>query len=282
MNLAIVTDSTCDLSAEKLQEIDVRRVPLYVRFKDEMHKDWIDINPRDVVEGVQAGAATPTTSQPSPQDFENVYTEAASEGADEILCITISSELSGTYQSANLAKDKAGVPVTVVDSQTASLGLGALVLRAAAMRDEGKNTQEIVQELERIKRNSQILFTVGTLEFLQRGGRIGKARALLGSLLNIKPILGLEEGKIIPVGKARGAKKALKEMVDYAQEFARSHSGTPTIHFLHVQDEAAAHDLRQALKEAGLSFTDAGTAEIGAVIATHVGPGTYGFFIYVD
>lgn len=282
MNLAIITDSTCDLSAEKLKEIKVRRVPLYVRFKDHMYKDWIEIQPKDIVEGVKAGAATPTTSQPSPQDFENTYREAVAHGADEILCITISSELSGTYQSAHLAKDKAGVPVTLVNSQTASLGLGALVLRAAAMRDEGKSTQEIVQELERIKRNSQILFTVGTLEFLQKGGRIGKAQALVGSLLNIKPILGLEAGKIVPVGKARGAKKALKEMVDHAQEFARTHSGRATVHFLHVQDEEAANSMRQALKEAGLSFTDAGAAEIGAVIATHVGPGTYGFFIYAD
>jgi DegV family protein with EDD domain len=281
MKLAIITDSTCDLGADVLEQLKVKRVPLYVHFQDKTYKDWLEISPADIIAGVKAGASTPSTSQPSPQDFEDAYKAVVQEGAEEILCLTISSELSGTYQSANLAREKAGVPVTVFDSRLTSGALGVMVKRAAALRDEGKSVPEIVQELERIKKTNRTLFTVASLEFLQKGGRIGKASALLGGLLNIKPILGLNDGKIEPVAKARGSKKALKEMVEQVRSFAEQH-GEPIIHFLHVQEESAATTLRDAVREAGIAFKDGGVAEIGAVIAAHVGPGTYGFFMYTE
>ena len=281
MKLAIITDSTCDLGFETLEAIKVEAVPLYVHFKGETFKDWLEISPADIIKGVKEGAETPTTSQPSPQDFEEAFKRAVDGGAEEILCIVISGELSGTHQSANLAKEKAGVPVTLIDSRSGSLGVGAMVRRAAEMREQGKGLGDIIAEIDRIKANNRILFTVATLEFLQKGGRIGKASALLGSLLNIKPILGLEDGKIVPVAKARGSKKALKEMVAQVQDFATKH-GKPIIHFLHVQDPGAAEAMQNAVKEAGVEFEVGSAGEIGAVIAAHVGPGTYGFFMYSE
>ncbi|MGL4610110.1 MAG: DegV family protein [Trueperaceae bacterium] len=282
MKLGIITDSTCDLRAEELTRLGIERVPLYVNFKGGMHKDWLEINPKDIIEGVAAGAAMPSTSQPSPQDFENAYKKVIDAGADSILCITISSGLSGTFQSANVAKANVNVPVTVFDSRAASIGSGSMVKQAVVMRDSGASLEAIVKALEHIRDTNFVLFTVDTLNFLQKNGRIGRAQALLGGLLNVKPLLSVKEGKVEPVGRARGTKKAIKELVDQIQTYRQTHTGDLVISFLHVQDPPAANVLHEAVKEAGISFKDAGTYEIGAVIATHVGPGTFGMYMHTE
>lgn len=282
MKLGIVTDSTCDLNAEELKRLGVERVPLYVNFKGGMHKDWLEITPKDIIEGVAGGAAMPSTSQPSPQDFENAYKKVMADGADTILCITISSGLSGTFQSAHVAKANVSIPVTVFDSRAASVGLGDMVKKAVTMRDAGVDLESITQALEHIRDTNFVLFTVDTLDFLQKNGRIGRAQALLGGLLNLKPLLSVKEGKVEPVGRARGTKKAIRELVDQIQNYKQSHSGEMVITFLHVQDVPAAETLRQAVSEAGITFKDGGTYEIGAVIATHVGPGTFGMYTHTE
>ncbi len=282
MNLAIITDSTCDLPESELQHLGVERVPLYVNFKGEVYKDWLEIGPKEIAEGVKGGADMPTTSQPSPQDFTDVYKKAVEGGADEILCITISSELSGTYQSANVAKESVNVSVHVFDSQAASVGIAMLLQRAVKMRDEGQAIDAIMSEMERIRDQSLLRFTVGSLDFLQKNGRIGGAQALLGGLLKIKPILGLVKGRVEPVGRVRGEKKARAEIVSQVQERARQEGGTPVIYFLHIQNPDAARELKEQLEGTGLQFRDAGTYEIGAVIASHVGPGTYGVYLYTE
>jgi DegV family protein with EDD domain len=283
MPLAIVTDSTCDLSAQELADLDVRRVPLYVHFQGETFKDWIEITPSELMRGIEGGAATPTTSQPTPEDFAEAYREAVAAGADEILVVTISEALSGTYQSATLAGKDAPAPVTVFDSRNASIGAAMLVQRAAAMRDAGRSAEEIVAELTALREHMLLTFTVGTLDFLQKGGRIGRASALLGSLLNIKPLLTLDDGVVASAGRARGAKKALKEMVDHlVAHRAANPEGELVVSFLHIEDEAAAERLRDALRDVGLEFRDVGTDELGAVIGVHVGPGTYGYYAAID
>jgi len=282
MNFAIITDSTCDLPKEVLESMKVERVPLYVSFEGKTHKDWEEITPEVIVKGVQSGSNLPTTSQPSPQDFEAVYREAIEGGAEHILVLTISSELSGTYQSASIAADSVDVPVTVFDSRAASVGLGNMVELAARMRDEGKSAEDTVKQLERVRETSLPFFTVATLEFLQKGGRIGRASALLGSLLNIKPILSLEDGKIIPSGKARGNKKAVAEMIANVRRHLEKYPGKPYITFLHVTDREAGEKLRQAVEQAGIEYDGGELYEVGAVIASHVGPGTYGMYLYVQ
>ncbi|HEX7022174.1 MAG TPA: DegV family protein [Trueperaceae bacterium] len=278
--LAIVTDSTCDLNAETLQSLNVARVPLSVHFQGKTYKDWLEITPRQIIEGVQAGAGTPTTSQPSPQDFETAYRDTIAAGAEEILCLTLSSEISGTYQSATLAAASAEVPVTVFDSRAASLGLGGMVIEASRMRAAGFSLADILQAIEHIRDSNYALFTVAGLEFLQKGGRIGRASALLGSLLNIKPLLAFQDGRIEPVGRARGAKKALRELVNQLRAYQSSHPGRLIAYFIHVEDEAATETLRREMEAAGLEFENAGTYEIGAVIASHAGPGTYGVYVH--
>ena len=282
MSLAIITDSTSDLRPDELEALDVRRVPLYVSFKGETHRDWIDIQPETIIAGVEAGADLPTTSQPSPQDFETAYREAIEAGADEILVLSISSELSGTYQSAMLAKNEIDVPVTVFDSRSASMGLGAMVKTACRMRDEGASVDAILEAVAYLRDTNYLLFTVGSLDFLQKGGRIGAASAFVGGLLNIKPILSLEDGLLAPVTRARGAKKALREIVTRLQEYRDAHEGTMVVDFLHIQDVDDIDALRTALDETGMDYVDGGVHEFGAVIASHVGPGCYGLYAHLE
>lgn len=282
MKLAIITDSTCDLTRSELDDLDVQRVPLYISFQDSTYRDWEDITPADIIAGVTEGADLPTTSQPSPQDFVAAYRRAVEAGAEQILCLTISAELSGTYQSANLAREEVAVPVTVIDSRGASLGLGDMVKKAAELRERGASLETIVGALEHIRDSNFVLFTVATLEFLQKGGRIGRAGALLGSLLNIKPILTLKEGRIEPLGRARGNKKALRELVSQVQAYRRDHPGELVINFLHIQDAEAARTLKEEIEAAGIAYSGGEIYEIGAVITSHVGPGTYGLYLHTE
>ncbi len=281
MKLAIVTDSTCDLTTEQLSDLKVHRVHLYVAFKGETHRDWIDITPKVIIEGVKAGADLPTTSQPSPEDFTTAYKAAVADGAEQILVITISSAISGTLQSANIAAESAGVPVTVFDSKQASMGIAHLVRVAAGMRDEGAKLEDIIPTLERVRDSMQVVFAVDTLDFLLKGGRVSRASALIGGMLNIKPLLTLDDGKIVPAARARGTKKAIAELVARVKAHAAKFPGPLVLDFLHSQDPAAAETLKRAVSDAGVQYEGGDVYEIGAVIASHVGPGTFGYYAHV-
>jgi len=282
MKLAIVTDSTCDLRQAKLEEIQVYRTPLYVNFKGGVHKDWIEITPMEIIEGVQAGADMPKTSQPTPADFEATFNEAIAAGAEQILCITLGSDLSGTYQSATIAADLVSVPVTVFDSRFVSMGVAAMVIRASEMRAEGSSLDDIVKVLEGIRDNGKLCFTVANLDFLQKGGRVGRASALIGGLLNIKPILSIQDSAVEPLGRARGSKKALKMMLAEIENFTKENTGQVVLRHVYVGDESVLNDIRDALAKSDLNVDDRGGYEMGAVVACHGGPGTYGFFLHTE
>ncbi len=277
MKLAIITDSTSDLQAAELERLDVRRVPLYVTFRGQTVRDWLDIGPADIVAGVAAGAELPTTSQPSPEDFAEVYRQELRSGADAILVITLSTDVSGTYQSATLAAESVDADVRVFDSRVACLGHGAMARTASRLRAAGASLDDILEAMAHIRDNTFIAFTVATLEYLQKGGRIGRAGALVGSLLNIKPILTMEEGRVAPLTRARGMKRALQEMVSRFEAFAAAHPDEHlTLDYIHVQDADAIDGLRRAVEASGVRVEVTGTYEIGAVIASHVGQGTFG------
>lgn len=280
MSLAIITDSTCDLPKSELDTLGVIRVPLTINFQDENHLDWEQITPADIFAGVAAGADLPTTSQPSPEAFAEKYRQAAADGATEILVITISSELSGTYQSAVLAQQGSEVPVTVFDSRAASVGSSHLVKRAAELRARGLGVAAIVPELESVRDSNFVQISVGGLEYLQKGGRLGKASALIGGLLNIKPILTLTDGKITVAGKARGTRKAMAEMVENVKAHVATQNGTLYMTFLHAQDAEAAAQLKALVDAAGITYAGGDVYEIGAVVAAHVGPGTRAVYMY--
>lgn len=281
MKLAIITDSTSDLSKDELQRLQVEAVPLHVNFKGKSWLDWAEISPADIIAGVQGGAGLPSTSQPSPAEFSAAYERAVAAGAEAILVITISSKISGTFQSANIAAEGAGVPVTVFDSLAASLGHGEMVRVAARKRGEGTSLDDIVTAITKIRDTNFVIFTVGTLEFLQKNGRIGRASALLGGLLNVKPLLTLDNGVVGPLTRARGMKKAQQEMVDRFKAYAAAQSGPVVLNLIHVQDLPLAEGLRKAIDEAGIKYEFAGYSEIGAVIASHTGPNTFGLYAHV-
>ncbi len=280
MRLSIITDSTCDLTADELKALDVEAVPLHVHFQGQTFKDWLEIDPARIIAGVAAGAGMPSTSQPSPAEFAAAYARAAAAGADEVLVITISSGISGTYQSAVIAKEGVGLPVTVFDGQAASLGHGEMVRVASRLRAEGADLATITRALERIRDTNFVVFTVATMDYLQKNGRIGKASAFLGSLLNVKPLLTLDGGKVGPLSRARGIKKAQQEMVERFAAYVAAAKGAVVLNLIHVQDPPAAERLRAAIDEAGIGYSFGGYHEIGAVIASHVGPNTFGLYTH--
>ncbi|GAA6755410.1 DegV domain-containing protein [Thermus sp. 2.9] len=278
MKVALVTDSTADLPKPLRERLGIRVVPLYVHLGGRVYRDWEEITPEEVFQKVREGTAFPTTSQPSPEDFMKAYGEALQE-ADHVLSVHISSKLSGTVQSAELAAQEFPGRVTVFDSQAASLGIGMMVLRAHELLAQGQALSEVLEELKRIRQDHFVRFSVATLEFLRRGGRIGGAQALLGTLLGIKPILTLKEGRVEAVGRARGERKAREEIV---KDFRAWGEGRKRIRafFLYSAEEQAVRELKAMVLASGLPVEEALVSELGAVIASHTGPGTYGFYAY--
>lgn len=281
MKLAIITDSTSDLSAEELSSLGVEAVPLHVHFKGSTFLDWLEINPAEIIAGVEAGADLPSTSQPSPQEYAGAYQRAIDAGAEQILVICISANMSGTFQSATIAVEETAVPVTVFDSLAASLGHGEMVRVASKMRAAGADLSAIMGALAIIRDSNFLVFTVATLDFLVKNGRIGRASALVGGLLNIKPLLTLVDGVVGPLTRVRGMKKAQQEMVDRFKAYVDGAAGAVVLNLLHVQDLPAAQRLREAIDAAGITYEFGGFHEIGAVIASHTGPQTYGLYTHV-
>ena len=273
MTIAIVTDSTSDLSPEVAAQYNITVVPLYVLFDGKMHRDGLEITATQLIQGIKAGKKLPSTSQPSPAEFASVFREAL-RGADQVVSVNISGQLSGTVGSARLAAQEFGDRVVVVDSRTVSLSLGMMAVRAAKLAQAGKSAAEIVRELEQVSGRNDLRFTVGTLEFLKANGRIGGAAALLGGLLNIKPILAIREGRVDSAGRVRGPKKALQDLADHVRKYAAQHGGARVAFVKTPGGEASIQELRAALSD--VPFMDLGDHQFGTVIATHAGPGTFG------
>lgn len=273
MTIAIVTDSTSDLSPEVAAQYNITVVPLYVLFDGKMHRDGLEINSSELIHGIKGGKKLPSTSQPSPAEFASVFREAL-RGADQVVSVNISGQLSGTVGSARLAAQEFGDRVVVVDSRTVSLSLGMMAVRAAKLAQAGKSAAEIVRELEQVSGRNDLRFTVGTLEFLKANGRIGGAAALLGGLLNIKPILVVKNGRVEAGGRARGSKKAVQDIVEHTRKFVEEHGGARVAFLSTVEGEPLMEEIRAGLS--GVNFEDFGSYQIGAVVATHAGPGAAG------
>jgi DegV family protein with EDD domain len=280
MKIGIVTDSTADINPDffALRE-NVVMVPLTVHFGTEVYKDWTEMPPDrffpKMVESV-AAQILPKTSQPPAGDFAAVYKDLA-KTCDHIISIHISSKLSGTMQSAKSAvgmlKDPA---ITLVDSEVASVLLGAIVIRLVEKRDAGASLEELIRFTNEAKEWGKIFFSVETLKYLEKGGRIGKAQAMLGSLLNVKPILTLEDGVVAPKSKASGVTKAMKEIARLLkEEIARRPAGMETrISIGSAYSPATLAKLETALREEGIDLPVQKT-EIGSVIGVYVGPGAF-------
>jgi DegV family protein with EDD domain len=224
----------------------------------------------------------PTTSQPSPVEFVDVYKRIAEEdGPDvKIVSIHLSSALSGTYQSAVLARSmlEGEIDVTIIDSKSASYGIGALVVAAAEAANDGRSVDEIVRLVQKMRDNFYIFFLLDTLEYLRKGGRIGKASAVLGSLLNIKPILTIDsEGEVAAVDRVRGQKKAMARLVELLEEKLDGQS--IRLQIAHANHPEGAEELQTLIAER-ITVASVGYVTLGPVIGTHAGPGVLAAFAY--
>jgi len=276
--VAIVTDSTADLPPDVLERLRITMVPLNVHFGDETFRDQVDLTSGQFMERLSAADKLPTTSQPSTGLFEQTFRDLA-QNHDEIVCVLLSSHLSGTVQSAQIAADAVAddIRVEVVDSLNGTLGCGYQVLHAAELAGQGVDANVIAARLKMQQNRYHVIFFVETLEHLRRGGRIGKAASLVGSMLKLKPLLRVDEGVVVPFERTRTRRKATNALV----EFAENLSGIQRIAALHnttPEDAQALIDRVGPLASGDSIFQ---TAVIGPVLSTHIGPGALGLAIEV-
>jgi DegV family protein with EDD domain len=278
-NTAIVLDSTADFPGAQIRFPNMRVVPLYVRFGEKSFRDYVELDPHDFYKRLRVAPELPTTSQPTPQDFASIY--HALSAYERIYSLHISSKLSGTFQSASLAAAEDGDRIRLVDTQSASVGIGMLALAIQDLLERGTTDEEIEALAERHRERAGILFTVDTLEFLAKGGRIGRGKALMGSLLNVKPILAIEDGEVVPVTRARGRAKAFEE---FRKRFEAATTDGPGlgVGIAHSEAEEAVEQLRAIVLEARPQAEIKLVTTLGAVVGTHAGPGTVGFFWFQD
>lgn len=278
--VGLVCDSTCDLEPQWLAVRDVTMVPLRVMFGEESHLDWVDMPPEQFFERLTASPTLPTTSQPSPADFERAYASLAEKGCDSIVSIHLTSALSGTYESAMMAHQSSRIPVHVVDSKLVSQALGLIVKKAIELRDAGVTGDEIAATCASTAARTRLFFVLDTLDYLVKGGRAGKAQGLAASLLNIKPVLQFNaEGTIEPFLKVKGTRKAFAELASAVAEESRTR-GRLRIAILQAVALDLAEDLRAALDLAGADYELDSIGAVGAVIGTYSGPRAVGLGCY--
>jgi hypothetical protein len=270
----IVTDSTADIPPDVALDLGITVVPLTINFEDASLRSGIDITNDEFYERLQRSEKLPTTSQPTPHDFTQVYEELSWE-TRVVLSVHISSAMSGTVRSATVASEEVrGVEVRVIDSRLVSAPLGLTVIAAAEAAREGADLAELTTLVSNLSVRGRVLFTVGTLDFLVKGGRIGRAKGLLGKLIGVKPILTVEDGVVTPVARARGEKALLETMVELARpELAGGEGGT--LGLIHAQRPEMAQRVGDAFREE-FAFDDVRMFELGGIVGTHVGPGTWG------
>jgi DegV family protein with EDD domain len=271
--IALVTDSTADLTPELAEELNVHVIPLKVRFNQDEFKDG-ELNPADFYHRLAHSKTLPQSSQPSPSDFEKLYRDLLTEH-DAIISIHISSGLSGTLNAANLAKAELGKDIHVLDSKNISLGIGLLVREAARLILEEHPLPQIIKKLKATRDKIVTLFTLDTLEYLHKGGRIGKVPNLLGSFLKVKPIIRVNaEGIYVLQGIARSQERAIKSIVHAFQELAADRKPI-ALFTAHGAAKTAGQRLQTALEES-FQLRAAVFTQVGPVIGVHTGPGTLG------
>jgi DegV family protein with EDD domain len=268
----IVTDSTADLTPEQQRAAGITVVPLNVHFGDEVFRDHVDLSADEFFRRLKASSQLPRTSQPSVGAFEEAYRKLL-DGGDEIVSVHLSSKVSGTFNSALMAAQSVGDgKIDVVDSLSTSMALGFMALEGAKLAKAGRDRQAVAECLQGLVPKARVICVVDTLTYLERGGRIGKARALLGSLLNVKPILQLKDGEVVPIGRARGRPQSLSRLVELLQRDGK-------VSQLAIMHGAAQTDAEQLRERVASSYPglDIQLTEIGAVLGTHTGPGVIGF-----
>lgn len=279
MSVKILTDSASDLPLSFYEENNVTLLPLKVHLDDTEYVDLLTIDSKKVYQAIREGKV-PKTSQVSPQVFEEAFTKMAENGEDGIY-IAFSSELSGTYQTAVMMLDqvKEAYPdfkLTIIDTKCASLGFGLIVKEAARLAKENTTKEDILKDIEFRCQHMEHLFTVHDLDYLAKGGRVSRASAFLGGLLNIKPLLNVEDGKLVPIEKHRGKKKLLRRIIEIMKERGQS-LDQQIIGISHADDEETAIEMKELIKQE-FNTIEFYISSIGSAIGSHTGSGTIAIF----
>jgi DegV family protein with EDD domain len=277
-NTAIVLDSTADFPDAQQHFANWRVVPLYVSFGTESYRDGVELTAHEFYERLRTSGELPTTSQPTPGDFAACYASLAS--YERILSLHLASNLSGTVQSASSAA-WGDERVRVIDSESASVAISMLALAIQRRLARGTTDEEIDALVAHYLATHGLLFTVDTLEYLARGGRIGKARAFAGQLMNVKPILTITGGEVVPLKRVRGNRKAFQEFVDALDSQTTDEPGL-RIGIAHADAPERMAELEKMVRDRRPQATIEMEASLGAVIGAHAGPGTVGFFWFSD
>jgi len=277
--MKIFTDSGCDLPKSYYEENDVVLLPLRVQLNNKEYEDVIAIDSKEIYDAIRQGAQ-PKTSQVSPELFLKHFEELA-KNDEEGIYIAFSSELSGTYSTAQMIRNQVleqypSLKLAIIDSKCASLGHGLVVEEAVRLRNIGVSLEDMTSKINTLAPQVEHLFTVEDLDYLAKGGRVSKASAFLGGLLSIKPILNVEDGKLVPIEKSRGRKKALNRMLDLMQERGGSFSNK-IVGISHRDDAAFANEAKASIQER-FSPQAVQITMIGSAIGSHVGPGTIAIF----
>lgn len=278
MPVAVVTDSTAYLPTELVERHGIEVVPLYVVLAGRSGREGTDISPQDVARALATRGQQVSTSRPTTGDFVAAYRRCLARGAEKVVSVHLSAELSGTWDAARLAAAQVGEHVvTVIDSRSAAMGTGFAVLAAVRAAQEGADLRTVADAARTTAAGTRTLFVVDTLEHLRRGGRIGAAASLLGTALAVKPVLHVADGRVVPLEKVRTSARALSRLVQRVVETAAGRPVDLAVHHLAAPERAQrlAGELRQALPQVGALLV----SELGAAIGAHVGPGAVGVVV---
>lgn len=276
MTVRVVTDSTCDIPPELIEELGIKVVPIYVMFGQESYRDRVDMGTDEFFDRLVHNHVHPTTSVPSPKDFADVYNELAKE-TDEIISIHLTSKESGTYNSACLARElveNEKCRIEIVDSQSISMSLGMLVIAAAREALAGASLTQVAELVRHNVPKLHLMILVDTLKYVIRGGRLNKASGLVGTVLRVRPLLTLKEGDLSPVGVARTKAKAVERLYSFAQGFSRVKELAVAYTTDHEEANSLLHRLKQRFPDATSYLT-----RVGPSLGTHAGPGAMGVAI---
>lgn len=274
MSIRIVIDSTSDVTEDIIRENNLKMVPLTVNFENESYLDKVELSTQEFFEKLETAEKLPTTSQVSPGTFAEVFSEILSEG-DQVLGIFLASEFSGTYDSARIAKDMIGSGgIRIIDSKSVCLGTFALILKAIELIKQGVDIDEAAGELEKAKEKIVAAAGLDTLKYLEKGGRLSRGQAVIGSILGIKPIIGIKDGKLSVIDKIRGRNNTVK-WFDWWIEKNGFDLSDKTVLLFHGQNYGQLKILRETIEEK-YKIKNIIEQEIGSVIGTHAGPGVLG------
>lgn len=281
MSVRIICDSASDITQEQAKEWGITVLPLKILWDGEEYLDGVSMKTREFFEKLIETDELPTTSQLSPYDYDKAFQEVVDAG-DTAVCFTLSSKLSGTYQSANIAKEDFGDNIIVVDTLNAAVGEQIIVKRAIELRDSGKTAREIADIINEEKKDVKVIALIDTLEYLKKGGRISAASAMAGTVLNIKPVVAIADGEISVLGKARGSKNGNNKLMELVQQDGIDFNRPFLLTYAGLNDDL----LQKYIKDSNSLYEgkteELGIVPLGSAIGTHVGPGAIAIACFAD